>query len=67
MTLRAAMVGSEWAAEFEHPFTLRLDLQVGGWAGDTTAATKFPAKMLVDWIHVSTSDLSLAVEARRSI
>jgi beta-glucanase (GH16 family) len=57
MSLTSAEVGQDWAADFEHPFALRLDLQVGGWAGAPTPATKFPATMLLDWIRVTTADV----------
>jgi hypothetical protein len=32
-----------------------LDLAVGGWPGPPSAATAFPATMLVDWVRVYTS------------
>jgi beta-glucanase (GH16 family) len=35
-----------------HPFHIVLDLAVGGWPGNPNAATRFPASMLVDWVHV---------------
>lgn len=38
---------------FDHPFFLLLDLAVGGkWPGSPRAATKFPARMFVDWVRV---------------
>jgi beta-glucanase (GH16 family) len=39
--------------EFDHPFFIILDLAVGGgYAGNPTASTPFPAKMIVDWVRV---------------
>jgi beta-glucanase (GH16 family) len=35
-----------------HPFSLQLDLAVGGWPGAPTSTTEFPASMLVDWVRV---------------
>jgi beta-glucanase (GH16 family) len=35
-----------------HPFHIVLDLAVGGWPGNPSSATSFPASMLVDWVHV---------------
>ena len=41
------------AAPFDRPFYLILDLAVGGvWPGPPDAATAFPARMYVSWIHV---------------
>jgi beta-glucanase (GH16 family) len=57
LTLTAAHVGSDWVSSFEHPFALRLDLQVGGWAGTPKAASEFPAKMLVDWVRVTAESI----------
>jgi beta-glucanase (GH16 family) len=38
---------------FDHPFFLLLNLAVGGtWPGDPTAATAFPATMLVDYVRL---------------
>ena len=38
------------------PMYLILNLAVGGnWPGDPTAATKFPAEMLVDWVRLWSS------------
>jgi beta-glucanase (GH16 family) len=38
---------------FNHPFFLILNLAVGGyWPGPPSASTRFPARMLVDWIRV---------------
>lgn len=43
--------GAAWP--FKHPYFLLLDLAVGGvWPGSPNASTKFPARMLVDWVHV---------------
>lgn len=38
---------------FSHPFYIILDLAIGGnWPGAPTSNTKFPARLLVDWVHV---------------
>jgi beta-glucanase (GH16 family) len=43
--------GSVWP--FQHPNFLLLDLAVGGnWPGSPDASTRFPARMLVDWVRV---------------
>ncbi len=43
--------GKHWA--FDHPFYVVLNLAVGGyWPGDPDASTRFPATMLVDYVHV---------------
>ncbi len=45
--------GQQWV--FDHPFSLILDLAVGGnWPGAPTAATRFPATMLIDWVRAYT-------------
>jgi beta-glucanase (GH16 family) len=42
--------GCQWV--FTKPAFLILDLAVGGnWPGAPTAATRFPATMLVDWVR----------------
>lgn len=44
--------GASWP--FDHPFHLLLNLAVGGeWGGPPTAATQWPAQMVVDWVHVT--------------
>jgi len=45
--------GSGWP--FNHPFFVALDLAVGDWVGAPDASTRFPAKMLVDWVRVAPS------------
>ncbi len=43
--------GADWP--FDHPFFLLLNLAVGGnWPGPPNSSTKFPARMLVDWVRV---------------
>ena len=43
--------GSTW--EFDSGYYhLLLDLSIGGWPGAPTAATAFPATLLVDWVRV---------------
>jgi len=47
-----------WPESFEHPFSMRLDLTVGGdlpRLGEPNSSTVLPAKMLVDWIRVTSS------------
>jgi beta-glucanase (GH16 family) len=46
--------GNQWA--FNHPFYIILNLAVGGyWPGDPNGSTPFPAKLVVDYVHVTTS------------
>ncbi|OJF14279.1 glycoside hydrolase family 16 protein [Couchioplanes caeruleus] len=49
-----ASVGSNtWV--FEHPFSLLLNLAVGGsWPGDPDASTTFPRRLLVDYVRAYT-------------
>jgi beta-glucanase (GH16 family) len=43
--------GDPWP--FQHPNFLLLNLAVGGdWPGSPDASTGFPARMLVDWVHI---------------
>jgi beta-glucanase (GH16 family) len=42
---------SQWVFN-GHPFHIILDEAVGGWPGNPTPATVFPATMQVDWVHV---------------
>ena len=54
LAISAAQVGAAWATSFQHPFAIRLDLTVGGnLPGVTDTSSKFPAKMLIDWVRVS--------------
>jgi beta-glucanase (GH16 family) len=47
--------GNQWV--FNHPFFLILNLAVGGdWPGSPDGNTPFPAKLVVDYVHVTTSD-----------
>jgi hypothetical protein len=42
-----------WFTEvFNKPYNLRLNFQVGGWLGDPTSATTFPADFVVDYVRV---------------
>jgi len=51
MTPADLPAGAAWP--FKHPFSLLMDLAVGGeWPGSPNASTKFPAQMLVDWVRV---------------
>lgn len=43
--------GTKWV--YDHPFFILLNLAVGGsWPGNPDATTKFPQKMLVDYVRV---------------
>ncbi|HEY0565819.1 MAG TPA: glycoside hydrolase family 16 protein [Terriglobales bacterium] len=43
--------GAKWV--YDHPFFILLNLAVGGnWPGNPDATTKFPQKMLVDYVRV---------------
>jgi beta-glucanase (GH16 family) len=43
--------GDRWV--FNRPFFLVMDVAVGGyWVGPPNSTTRFPAKMLVDWVRV---------------
>lgn len=53
LTMDAAEAGTDWS-QFQKPFSIILDLAVGGIAGTPPPSTHFPAKMLVDWVHVTT-------------
>lgn len=47
----ADVAGNRWV--FDHPFYILLDLAVGGdWPGNPDQHTKFPARMLVDYVRV---------------
>ncbi|MCP2313727.1 ricin-type beta-trefoil lectin domain protein [Kitasatospora paracochleata] len=47
--------GNHWA--FDHPFFLILNLAIGGdWPGSPDGSTAFPQTMVVDYVHVSTSN-----------
>jgi len=55
--LYATFRSSDWPAGgkwvFDHPFFIILNLAVGGaWPGSPDASTKFPQKMLVDYVRV---------------
>jgi beta-glucanase (GH16 family) len=42
---------------FDHPFYMILNLAVGGyWPGDPNSSTVFPQQLVVDYVHVTTSD-----------
>jgi beta-glucanase (GH16 family) len=42
-----------WYTEvFNKPYNLRMNFQAGGWLGDPTAATTFPADFQVDYVRV---------------
>jgi len=49
----ADLGGKSWA--FNHGFFIILNLAVGGyWPGDPNSSTPFPAKLVVDYVHVTT-------------
>ncbi|MEU3462824.1 family 16 glycosylhydrolase [Streptomyces sp. NPDC006733] len=51
----ADLGGNRWV--FDHPFYLLLNLAVGGyWPGDPNSSTTFPQQLVVDYVHVTTSD-----------
>ncbi len=53
----ADLNGNRWV--FDHPFYLILNLAVGGyWPGDPNSSTVFPQHLVVDYVHVNTSDTS---------
>ncbi|MDX6353433.1 MAG: hypothetical protein QOF98_336, partial [Streptomyces sp.] len=53
----ADLGGNTWV--FDHPFYIILNLAVGGyWPGDPDSTTTFPQQLVVDYVHVTTSDTS---------
>ncbi|MEW1859649.1 family 16 glycosylhydrolase [Streptomyces sp. NBC_00669] len=53
----ADLGGNRWV--FDHPFYIILNLAVGGyWPGDPDGSTSFPQQLVVDYVHVTTSDSS---------
>jgi len=50
VTPKSLSPGQRWA--FNKPFFLILDLAVGGQEAGSPRATRFPARMLVDWVRV---------------
>ncbi|MFJ4102208.1 RICIN domain-containing protein [Amycolatopsis japonica] len=51
----ADLNGNRWV--FDHPFYLILNLAVGGyWPGDPNSSTVFPQRLVVDYVHVNSSD-----------
>ena len=58
-SLYATFIPQQWPAGatwvFDHPFFLLLNVAVGGdWPGSPDARTKFPQRMLVDYVRVYT-------------
>ena len=48
----ADLGGDRWV--FDHPFTMLLNVAVGGnWPGYPDGTTQFPQRMVVDWVRVS--------------
>jgi beta-glucanase (GH16 family) len=53
----ADLGGNRWV--YDHPFYLIMNLAVGGyWPGDPDGSTSFPQQLVVDYVHVTTSDTS---------
>ncbi|MFD5091836.1 family 16 glycosylhydrolase [Amycolatopsis thailandensis] len=51
----ADLNGNRWV--FDHPFYLILNLAVGGyWPGDPNSGTVFPQRLVVDYVHVNSSN-----------
>jgi beta-glucanase (GH16 family) len=51
----ADLGGNTWV--FDHPFYIILNLAVGGyWPGDPDSTTSFPQQLVVDYVHVTTSN-----------
>lgn len=51
----ADLNGNRWV--FDHPFYMILNLAVGGyWPGDPNSSTVFPQHLVVDYVHVNSSD-----------
>ena len=51
----ADLHGNRWV--YDHPFFLILNLAVGGyWPGDPNSSTTFPQQLVVDYVHVTTSN-----------
>ncbi|MGW0859780.1 family 16 glycosylhydrolase [Streptomyces sp. NPDC002690] len=51
----ADLGGNSWV--FNKPFFIILNLAVGGyWPGDPDGSTPFPGQLVVDYVHVTTSD-----------
>ena len=54
-------VGAQWV--YGHPFFLLLNLAVGGsWPGYPDTTTKFPQRMVVDWVRVYSRTASGAAD-----
>ena len=51
----ASVRGNPWV--YDHPFFIILNLAIGGpFPGNPDASTPLPAQLLIDYVHVSTSD-----------
>ncbi|MFJ4923867.1 family 16 glycosylhydrolase [Streptomyces sp. NPDC088725] len=49
--------GNQWV--FNKPFFIILNLAIGGdWPGDPDGNTAFPAELVVDYVHATTSDVA---------
>jgi len=47
--------GNRWV--FDHPFYIIMNLAVGGyWPGDPDGSTSFPQQLVIDYVHVTTSN-----------
>jgi len=51
----ADLNGNQWV--FDHPFFIIVNLAVGGdWPGDPDGSTPFPGQLVIDYVHVTTSN-----------
>ncbi|WP_394840717.1 glycoside hydrolase family 16 protein [Pendulispora brunnea] len=51
----ADLNGNRWV--FDHPFFIIVNLAVGGdWPGDPDGSTPFPGQLVIDYVHVTTSN-----------
>jgi beta-glucanase (GH16 family) len=49
--------GTQWV--YNHPFFLILNLAVGGnWPGNPDATTRFPQRMVIDWVRIYARDVA---------
>ncbi|WP_345459041.1 glycoside hydrolase family 16 protein, partial [Actinoallomurus oryzae] len=59
----ADLGGDNWV--FDHPFYIIMNLAVGGyWPGDPDGSTPFPAQLVVDYVHVTTSSTGSGATGR---
>jgi len=53
-----ADLGQEDVWPFDRPYSITLNLAVGGWGGEVTADTRLPAELLIDYVRVYDSTVS---------